>query len=380
MSAAVWVAGIGMTSFGKHPQVSLRALGREACLQALADAASEPGEIGAVYCGSALSMLLQGEGAPGQAIGWELGIRGVPVFNVANACASGATALHLAWRDLVAGLHECVLVIGVDKALMPKGSVLKVGAADPEVRLGEIFPATFALVAQQHMRRFGTTPAQMAEVSVKNHRHGSLNPLAQFNQLLTRQEVLESMMIADPLTLFSCCPNSDGAAALVLRRQRGSKRDLQLAASVLTSGSYDNPRDFTRWECEITAAKAAYAQAGVGPAALDVVEVHDAFTICEIVHYEGLGLCAPGEGGALVESGASALGGRIPVNPSGGLLARGHPPGASGVAQVVEIALHLRHEAGARQVPNARLGLAQILGGSQAGDAQACAVHILRRP
>ncbi|MBI3149694.1 MAG: thiolase family protein [Betaproteobacteria bacterium] len=378
MTDAVWVAGVGMTSFGRHPQTSLRALGRVAGLDALTDAASEPAEIGAVYCGSALSLLLQGEGAPGQAIGWELGIRGVPVFNVANACASGATALHLAWRDLAAGLHDCVLVIGVDKALMPKGSVLKVGAADPEVRLGEIFPATFALVAQQHMRRFGTTPAQMAEISVKNHRHGSLNPLAQFNQLLTRQEVLDSMMVADPLTLYSCCPNSDGAAALVLRRQRRGPRDLVLAASVLSSGQYDNPRDFTRWECEIAAAKAAYALAGTGPAGLDVVEVHDAFTICEIVHYEGLGLCAPGAGGALAERGATALGGRVPVNPSGGLLARGHPPGASGVAQVVEIATQLRGEAGARQVPNARVGLAQIMGGSQAGDTQACAVHILR--
>lgn len=378
MTGDVWVAGAGMTSFGKHPEASLRGLGREACRQALVDAGCEPGAIGAVYCGSALAMLLHGEGAPGQAIGWELGLRGVPVVNVANACASGATALHLAWRDLAAGLHDCVLVIGVDKALMPKGSVLKVGAADPEVRLGEIFPATFALVAQQHMRRFGTTLAQMAEVSVKNHRHGSLNPLAQFNQLFTREEVLASPMIADPLTLYACCPNSDGAAALVLRRRRASPRDLALVGSALTSGQYDNPRDFTRWECEIAAAKLAYAQAGMGPEALDVVEVHDAFTICEIVHYEDLGLCAPGEGGALVERGITALGGRIPVNPSGGLLARGHPPGASGVAQVVEIVTQLRGEAGVRQVDGARTGLAQIMGGSQAGDAQACAVHILK--
>lgn len=376
----VWIAGIGMTAFGRWPQRSLRDLGREAVVQALVDAGSEPAEIGAVYCGSALGMLLQGEAAPGQAAGWEAGLRGLPVVNVSNACASGSTALYLAARDIAAGYHDAALVLGVDKAAMPKGSVLQVGAADPETRLGEIFPATFALVAQQHQARYGTTAEQMAQVSVKNHYHGSLNALAQFNKLVTLQEVLDSPMIADPLTLYSCCPNSDGAAAVVLRAQKKSARDTRLAASVLTSGGYENLRDLTSWECELRAARQAYAQAGLQPGDIDVVEVHDAFTICEIVHCENLGLCAPGEGGRLVESGASALGGRVPVNPSGGLQARGHPPGASGVAQVCEIVTQLRGEAGARQVPGARHGLAQIMGGSQAGDAQACTVQIVTAP
>jgi acetyl-CoA acyltransferase len=371
-----WIAGAAMTPFGRHTR-TLRDLGREAVVQALVDAGSAPGEIGAVYCGSALSMLLQGEGAPGQAIAWEAGIRGVPVVNVVNACASGSTALHLAWRDVATGVHDAVLVVGADKAAMPKGSVLRVGAPDPESRLGEIFPATFAMVAQAHMRRHGTTLEQMALVSVKNHDHGSLNPLAQFNRRVTLAEVLGSPAVADPLTLLACCPNSDGAAALVLRAVRRGRRDVRLAASVLTSGRYDNPRDLTSWECETRAANAAYAQAGLRPQDVDLAEVHDAFTICEIVHCESLGLCAPGAGGGLVESGATRLGGSIPVNPSGGLLARGHPPGASGVAQLVELVTQLRGEAGARQVARARVGLAQIMGGSQAGDAQACTVHVV---
>ncbi len=373
----VWIGGVGMTAFGRHALRSLRDLGREACVQAIVDAGCEPGEIGAVYCGSALSMLLQGEGAPGQSIAWEAGINRVPVVNVANACASGSTALHQAWRDVAAGFHETVLVIGIDKAAMPKGSVLQVGAPDPQTRLGEIFPASFAMVAQQHMARYGTSAAQMAQVSVKNHDHGSLNPLAQFNKTVTLREVLDSPMIADPLTLYSCCPSSDGAAALVLQSRRRSARSPRVTASVLTSGSYPNARDLTSWDCEVRAARQAYEQAGVAPTQIDFVEVHDAFTISEIVHCEGLGLCAPGKGGAMVESGASALGGRVPVNPSGGLLARGHPPGASGVAQVVEVVTQLRGEAGARQVAKARVGLAQIMGGSQDGDAQACTVHIV---
>jgi acetyl-CoA acetyltransferase len=373
----VWIDGVGMTPFGRQPGRTLRELGREACAQALVDAGAEPGEIGAVYCGSALAMLLHGEGAPGQAVGWEVGVRGVPVVNVANACASGSTALHMAWRDVAAGFHDTVLVIGVDKAAMPKGSVLQVGAPDPQARLGEIFPATFALVAQAHRARWGTTLEQMALVSVKNHDHGALNPLAQFNRRVTLAEVLAAPTVADPLTLLACCPSSDGAAALVLRASPRGPRSVRVAASTLTSGCYEHNRDLSNWESERRAAREAYAMAGITPEAIDVVEVHDAFTICEIVHCEALGLCEPGGGGPMIERGDTALGGRVPVNPSGGLLARGHPPGASGVAQVVELATQLRGEAGARQVAGARTAVAQIMGGSQDGDAQACTVHVL---
>lgn len=373
----VFIGGIGITPFGRHPLRSLRDLGREACLQAMQDAGVCPNDIDAIYCGNALGLVLQGDSGIGQAVGWEVGIAGVPVFNLSNACASGSTALHQAWRDISGGHHENVLVIGVEKATMPKGQVLSVGAGEFETRLGDIFPGLFAMVAQQHMARYGTTLRQMALVSVKNHGNGCLNPHAQFNRAVTVEEVLAAPMIADPLTLFSCCPNSDGAAALVLRGQRHSPRDIRVAASVLTSGNYLPQRDFTAWDCELRAAQAAYAMAGVDAADIDLAEVHDAFTISEIVHCESLGFCKPGEGGAMVEDGKTAITGTVAVNPSGGLQARGHPPGASGVAQVFEIVTQLRGEAGPRQVSEPRIGLAQIMGGSQSTDAQACTVHIL---
>lgn len=372
-----FIGGIGMTAFGRHQQRSLRDLGREACLQAMQDAGVGPAEIDAIYCGNALGLVLQGDSGIGQAIGWEVGVAGVPVFNLSNACASGSSALHQAWRDIAGGHHKTVLVVGAEKAAMPKGQVLRVGAGEFETRLGDIFPGLFAMVAQQHMARYGTTLRQMALVSVKNHGNGCLNPHAQFNRPVTVDEVLAAPLIADPLTLFACCPNSDGAAALVLRDERRSPRDARIAASVLTSGRYLPQRDFTAWDCEVRAADAAFAMAGLGPAEIDLAEVHDAFTISEIVHCESLGFCAPGEGGAMVEDGRTAIDGAIAVNPSGGLQARGHPPGASGVAQIFEIVTQLRGEAGLRQVADARIGLAQIMGGSQASDAQACTVHIL---
>lgn len=279
------------------------------------------------------------------------------------------------------GFYDMVIVAGVEKTVMPKGTMLNVGAAELEMQLGEAFPAYFALIAQKHMEKYGTTKEQLAKVSVKNHFNGTLNPYAQFQKLMTVEEVLGSFMIADPLTLYSCCPNSDGGAAVILcSEEKPRKRDaspVRIAASVLKTGTYDNQRDFTSWEIEKRAADEAYQMASLGPKDLDVVEVHDAFTICEIIHYEGLGLCPPGEGGRLIDEGATDLGGRIPVNPSGGLLSKGHPVGASGVAQVVEIVWHLRGEAGKRQVENARVGMAQIMGGSKEGDTRACTVHIL---
>jgi acetyl-CoA acetyltransferase len=231
------------------------------------------------------------------------------------------------------------------------------------------------------MERYGTTREQMAQVSVKNHIHGALNPYAQFQKKFTLEEVLKSPMIADPLTLYSCCPNSDGAAALVLCSKEKAKKvngwAIRIGASVLATGTYDNQRDITNWDVEIRAAQQAYKMASLGPKDLDVVEVHDAFTICEILHYEGLGLCPLGEGGRLIDEKATELGGRIPVNPSGGLLSKGHPVGASGVAQVVEIVWHLRGQARERQVQGARVGLADMMGGNKEGDTRACTVHIL---
>jgi acetyl-CoA acetyltransferase len=379
----VYIIGVGMTVFGKHPDRTLRDLGGEASMRAIKDAGVKAKEIEAGYCGNALGSVLQGETGVGQNVFWEVGINSIPIVNVENACATGSTALHEAWISVASGLYDTVIVAGTEKVVMPKGSFLDVGAGELEVKLGEVFPGYFALLARKHMASYGTTREQLAKVSVKNHMNGTLNPYAQFQKTFTVQEVLDSPMIADPLTLYSCCPNSDGAAALIVcSRERARKargKPIKLAASVLTTGIYDIQRDFTTWQMEKQAAEKAYTMASVGPEDIDVVEVHDAFTISEILHYEGLGLCKPGEGGRLIEDGVTELGGRIPVNPSGGLLSRGHPVGASGVAQIVEIVWQLRGEAGRRQVRSPRIGLAQIMGGNKDGDTRACTVHILSK-
>lgn len=377
----VFIIGVGMTQFGKHTDRSLRDLGGEACLKALRDAGVNPKKIEAGYCGNALAPAIQGETGVGQNVFWEVGINEIPIVNVENACASGSTALREGWMAITGGFYDMVIVAGVEKTVMPKGAMLDVGASELETKLGDVFPGQFALIAQKHMERYGTTREQLAKVSVKNHFNGTFNPYAQFQKQVTVEEVLNSPVVADPLTLFSCCPNSDGAAALILcsekKAQKMKVRAVRIAASILTSGTYNNQRDITGWEIEKRAAERAYEMASLGPKDIDLVEVHDAFTISEIIHYEDLGLCAPGEGGSLIDEGVTELGGRIPVNPSGGLLAKGHPVGASGVAQVAEIVWQLRGEAGKRQVKNPRVGLAQIMGGYKEGDTRACTVHIL---
>ena len=379
-----YVAGVGMTVFGRHPDRTLVDLGVEAAIDALADADVAPKNVDAAYCGSAMGALVQAETGIGQSIMMEIGIAGIPVVNVENACATGATALHQAWRDVSSGVHDVVLVIGVDKAVMPKGTVLAAGMEQFEAKLGDIFPGTFALIANRHMAIYGTTVEQLAEVSVKNHDNGVLNEKAQFNKQMTVDEVLNAPMIAEPLTLFSCCPNSDGAAAAIICsedwiRTHGPRDPIRISASVLASGYYDPFRDLTYWESELQAVETAYRSAGISAFDLDLVEVHDAFTISEIVHCEALGLCPRGVGGRLLAGGETRLGGKIPVNPSGGLLARGHPPGATGLAQIYEIVQQLRGTCGERQIDGARIGLAQIMGGNKANDAQACAIHILER-
>src|SRR4030042_2383456 len=258
----VFIIGVGMTQFGKHMDRSLRDLGREACQKALQDAGVTPKKIEAGYCGNALAPAIQGETGVGQNVFWEVGINEIPIVNVENACASGSTALREGWMAIAGGFYDMVIVAGVEKTVMAKGAMLDVGAAEFETKLGDVFPGQFALIAQKHMEQYGTTREQLAKVSVKNHFNGTLNPYAQFQKQFTLEEVLNSPMVADPLTLYSCCPNSDGAAALILcskkKAQKMNARPVRIAASILTSGTYNNQRDLTGWEIEKKAAGRAY--------------------------------------------------------------------------------------------------------------------------
>lgn len=369
-----------MTLFGKQPDRSLEELGGEAIGHALRDAGLGPDRIGAAYCGNAL-----GGGAVGQRVLAHLGVGGIPVVNVEAACASGSVALHEGWLRVASGMHDIVLVFGVEKLSDRFEGVITLDREhEPETRLGLTMPASYAFIAQRHMAEHGTTREQLAQVSVKNHGHGVLNPKAQYRVEFSVEEVLASRMIADPLTLYQCCANSDGAAAVVLVAEDAVAGDaasspVWIRGTGLSSGtSLRRVRDMSYSDIAARAARAAYAQAGVSPAEVCVAEVHDAFTIGEMVACEALGLCARGRSGPMVERGETELGGRIPVNPSGGLLSKGHPVGATGVAQVVELTHQLRGEAGPRQVEGATIGVAHTLGGGVAAlDGVACAVTVL---
>jgi len=372
-----------MTQFGKHLEKGLRDLGREACWRAIKDAGIRSDQIQAGFCGNALGGYLQRENGIGQSVLWQVGIKGIPIINIENACASGSSAFREAWIGVASGLYDVVIAFGVEKTVMKKGAMLDVGDADLEVKIGDVFPGLFAMRAQRHMYEYGTTLEQMAKISVKNHRNGCLNPYSQYQKEFTTDEVLNSPMIADPLTLFSCCPNSDGAAAAIVATKEVAKKlsakPVKVLASVLGTGLYNNKKDMAIFDLDFKLSKEAYEMAGVGPEDIDLAEVHDAFTIAELMHYEGLGFCKVGEGGRLIDDDKTEIGGKIPVSPSGGLLSKGHPVGASGVAQIAEIVWHLRGEAGLRQVANARIGLAHIMGGGKEGDVGACTIHILEK-
>lgn len=370
-----------MTPFGKFPEANYLDLGRDACLAAIKDAGISPRQIQAAYCGNGLASRFFGASTIGQSIFWEIGLKGIPVINVENACTSGSTAFHQACLAVLSGFYEYILVLGSEKMFGAQMGMLSSGSAEIEPELGFYVPATFALRAKAHMQEYGTTLEQLAMVCVKNRRHGSLNPLAQYQDPVTLEEVLQSPVVAEPLTRLSCCPISDGAAAIIICRENlvssFTRKPIWVCASILGSGFYESSLDLARWKADIETAKKAYEQAGCGPEDIDVAEVHDAFSIAEIMHYEGLGFCKEGEGGYLVENGETALGGRIPVNPSGGLLARGHPVGATGVAQLVELTMQLRGQCGNRQVEGAKLGLAHCMGGDKHGDTKSITIHIL---
>lgn len=376
----VSVIGVGMVPFGKYPERKLSDLGWPAVKAAIVDAGIEPRQIQAAYCGTALGGMMSGQRVLGR-----IGLTGIPIANVENACSSSSTAFRQGVMAIRSGQYDVVLVIGVEKLSKFGGGTLPLEEEDWEVSQGLSMPALYAMRAQRYMHDFGLTREQLALVSVKNRRHGSLNPDAQMRKPVSLDEVLSSRMIAEPFTLLQCCPTGDGAAAAVLCATSIAKQfrsdQIQVIASDVTSGKYlTGFRDMTIPEITVRGAKEAYEESGVGPRDIDVAEVHDAFSIAELLYYEAFGFCERGAAGEFIESGASTFGGDIVVNPSGGLLAKGHPVGATGAAQVVEVVRQLRGEAGARQVEGAKVGLTHATGGGVSGfDHGACSIHILAR-
>jgi benzoylsuccinyl-CoA thiolase BbsB subunit len=373
----VSVIGAAMIRFGKYPQATLADLAQPAVREALADAGVERQAIQAAYCGTALGGMLAG-----QRVLKTMGMTSIPIVNVENACSSSASAFREAWAAIGSGLHDVVLVIGVEKLTKFGGGTLPLEEEDWEVGHGMTMPALYAMRASRYMHEYELTVEQLAQVAVKAKAHAAHNPYAQIRKTVTVEEVLNSRPVAEPLTLFQCCPTGDGAAALVLCASEIAPRYLgkpvRVLASELASGKYiSGYRDMTTPEITVRGAAEAYELAGLGPEDIDVAEVHDAFTIAELMYYEALGFCERGEAARLLSEGTTSLGGRIPVNPSGGLLSKGHPIGATGAAQMVEIVWQLRGQCGPRQVEGARVGLTHATGGGISGlDHGACAIHI----
>lgn len=376
----VSVIGVGMIPFGKYPDTNIADLGWPAVKAAIKDAGIEGKRIEAVYSGTA-----RGGAMVGQRIMGRLGLAGLPIVNVENACSSSSSALAQGVIAVASGAYDVVLVIGVEKLTKFGGGTLPLDEDDWEVRLGLSMPALYAMRAQRYMHDYGVSAEQIAGVSVKNRKNGALNPDAQMRKEVTVSEVLGSRMIADPFTLLQCCPTGDGAAAIILASDKVARQfrsdPVQVRASHLTSGRFmAGFRDMTSPEITVRGAAEIFEEAGLGPQDIDVAEVHDAFSIAELLYYEAFGFCPRGEGAALLESGATSLSGRIPINPSGGLLAKGHPVGATGAAQVVEIVRQLRGETGPRQVQGAKVGLTHATGGGISGfDHGACSIHIFQR-
>ncbi|MFT4210506.1 MAG: thiolase family protein [Microbacterium sp.] len=373
-----FVVSAAMAPMGRYPGASYAGLAVRPVLDCLARAGVARHEVEAVYCAHSYGGMLTG-----QRILKEIGIGDIPVTNVDNACSGGATAVHEAWRAVASGHHDVALAIGVEKLTQFGGGTLPLVTDDPEVRLGMVMPALYAMRARRYLHERDASVVDLAAVSVKARRHGARNPYAQLRSEVTVDEVLASRPIADPLTLFMCCPTGDGAAAVLVVSDRYRRRldvpAVRIAASVLHSGSIDlGPRDMLRPEITRHTAHDAYEAAALSPDELDVVELHDAFSIAELVYYEALGLCDDGDSASLIREGTTTFGGDVVVNPSGGLLAKGHPVGASGTAQIAELYWQLTGQAGDRQVAGARVGLAHVTGGGIAGlDHGACTIHVL---
>jgi acetyl-CoA acyltransferase len=395
----VAIIGVNMIKFGRYPDRDVAQLAAQSGLAALKDAGVEMKDIEALYSGN----LYQTSGS-GQRILQQMGQTGIPVVNVANACATGSTAFREAYFAIASGAYDIVMAVGSEQ--MGKQGLLG-SRGDPatslEGRVGSyMMPAVFGMAGMEHMRSYGTQQEHFALASVKNHLHSTQNPLAQYQKESPLDEVLNGRVIAYPNTLLMCCPTGDGAAAAVLcsmdKARQYTTQPIKVAASVLTSDPFTD-RDLTLPDINTltrNAAKIAYEQAGVGPQDLSQVELHDCFATAELLHYENLGLCGDGEAGKHVASGAPWITNKIPtkyeedvapfqdktyqpkstavVNASGGLLSKGHPLGATGVANIAEIVFHLRGQAGGRQVEGSKVGLAHVI-----GLCSACTIHILQK-
>ena len=404
MKEPVYIAGISMTNFGVCPDKSIKDLTREAVTEALADANAAIGDIGAAFFGNVGQGLFEGQiTIPGQVALRSMGFERIPIYNVENACATGTTAVNLAVNALRAGVTDVALAVGAEKMniddmskvmasfeggfdVHDKEAVYQLleelgGAADGGSGHRTAFMEIYAAMARAHMKAFGTTQEQMAMVASKNHFHSTMNPKAHFRVEMSVEDILAARPIGYPLTVPMCSPMTDGAAAAVLCTKEGlerikATRPVKVLASVIGTGS---DRKFEQWDQSTSrlAALRAYEEAGVAPEDISIAEVHDAAAFGEIVQSEYLGFCELGGGGALAESGATRLGGRIPINTSGGLESKGHPIGASGIAQLYELCCQLRGEAGERQVEGARLAISENGGGMYGCEEAVAAVTIL---
>ncbi|HLT26748.1 MAG TPA: thiolase family protein [Zeimonas sp.] len=409
----IYVVGTGMTPFGRHLDVDMKSLVRQAVEAALKDAGAESSALQAAFFANASQGHMEGQHMiRGQVALRSMGIGGIGVVNVENACASGSSAFALACTHLRAGAGDVVLAVGAEKMysldrdrmfsvfdsawdvheaekirerLLKLGEGVEVPPGSTSPKPYSVFMDVYAAFSRAHMKRFGTTQRQLAAVAAKNHGHSVHNPLSQYRNAYTIDEILAAPPITYPLTLPMCSPISDGAAAAVLCTKAGlsrlgvdRSRAIRILASVVQTGSDRDESDY-RSHCTALAARRAYEQAGVGPADVSVAEVHDATAMGEIIQIENLGFCDFGEGGPVSERGDTTIGGRIPVNPSGGLESKGHPVGATGLGQIHELVAQLRGEAGARQVEGARIALAENGGGLQGIEEAVACITILGR-
>lgn len=372
----VAVVGVGMAPFGRFPEKSAVDSGIEATLAALDDARVDFRTIEAAYCG------VVGQGmTPGTSVFGAIGYTGMPIISIDNASASGSSAFREAYLAVAHGRADTAIATGIGKMAGPMGALSGPGPREQALAKAQAMLAPagmFAMRANRRMHDYGTTIEHYAKVAVKNRLHASMNPYAQYRKPITVDDVMNARMICDPMTLLHCCPTGDGGAAAIVTtveraRQLGSSPLITVAGSAFRSEAYRSPNQPGGDLTELTS-RAVYADAGIGPGEIDLVQIHDAFSVEEIEYYESLGFAKPGEGERLIDEGATTVGGRIPFSTDGGLLSRGHPLGPTGLAQIWETVLQLRGQAGDRQVAGAKAGLAHMIG---AGGV--CICHILKR-